>query len=68
MSKLVLDSSKMPANEFYEKFEILVGCSEKEWTKKDTVKSNNTGETYEYKDDKFCLGGSAYSTPVLYIL
>lgn len=66
MSKLVLDGSKMPAKEFYQEFEKLVGCSEKEWCKKETTKSNNTGETYEYKDSKFCLGGSAYSAPVLY--
>jgi len=65
-TELLLDGSKMPAKEFYKEFELLVGCSEKDWCKKDTTIRNNDEECYEYKDDKFILGGTAYSPPLLY--
>jgi hypothetical protein len=40
----------------------------KGWEKSPTTKFIGTGETYVYSDEKFCLGGSAYSAPCLYAL
>ena len=66
MSKLLLDGSKIPAKDFYEQFEQIVGCTENEWINKDTTKFYGDGEWYEYQDNNFTMGGTAYSAPVLY--
>jgi hypothetical protein len=68
MSKLVLDGSKMKAVDFYKQYDEIVGMPHNEWEKLPTTKFTGTGETYEHRDDKFCLGGSAYSAPCLYVL
>jgi len=68
MAKLLLDGSKMEAKEFYEKYDEYVGMPHKEWEQLPTTKRNMTGETYEYRDEKFAMGGTAYSEPKLYAL
>ena len=68
MSKLLLDGSEMKAEEFYKKFEEYVGMTYSEWEKLPTTKYGGGSETYEYRDDKFVLGGTAYSEPKLYSL
>ena len=65
---LLLDGSKMPAKEFYAKYDEYVGMPHKEWEELPTTKKEGTGETYEYRDSNFAMGGSAYSEPKLYRL
>ena len=65
---LLLDGSKMPAKEFYAKYDEYVGMPHKEWEELPTTKKEDTGETYEYRDSNFAMGGSAYSEPKLYRL
>lgn len=66
MTKKLLDGSKMSAKKFYEKFEKIVGIPNGEWEKQPTTKFDGTGETWEYRDDNYVLGGSAYSAPILF--
>jgi hypothetical protein len=68
MAKLLLDGSKMEAKEFYKQYDEFVGMPHEEWEKLPTTKFEGTGETYEYRDEKFAMGGSAYSEPKLYAL
>jgi len=68
MAKLLLDGDKMEAKDFYKKYDEYVGMPHKEWQEQETTKFEGTGETYEYRDDKFALGSSAYSAPKLYAL
>lgn len=66
MGKLLLDGSKMEAKEFYKRYDKYVGMPHNKWEDLPTTKKDMTGETYEYRDDKYALGGTAYSAPKLY--
>ena len=66
MNELLLDGSQMPAKEFYKRFVEIVRCTENEWINKDTTKIETSSDWYEFKDDNFILGGTAYSPPKLY--
>jgi len=68
MAKLLLDGDKMEAKEFYKKYDEFVGMPHIEWENLPTTKFNGNGEAYEYRDDKFALGGNVYSAPKLYAL
>jgi hypothetical protein len=64
--KVLLDGSKMPAKVFYKKFREIVGVSFGWWIRRKNVKQDGGNEWYDYTDDKFTLGGSAYDPPKLY--
>jgi hypothetical protein len=68
MAKLLLDGSKMTAEEFYKQYDEFVGMPHNKWENLPTTKFIGTGETYEYRDNKFAMGGTAYSAPKLYAL
>ena len=56
----------MKENVFYKRFKEIVGCTFESWIKRDTVKSNSGSELYDWQDNNFILGGSAYDPPKLY--
>ena len=62
----LLDGNKMEAVEFYAEFEKIVGCSEKKWIDKDTTKNDGGDDWWEYRDNSFVLGDTAYSAPKLF--
>ena len=64
--ELVLDGNDIPEKEFIKKFIGIVGCSYDDWIRKPNIKRDGGGEWYEYRDDIFVLGGTAYSAPKLY--
>jgi len=68
MITLLLDGSKMEAKEFYKRYDEYVGMPHNDWEQLPTTKFEGTSETYEYRDDKFAMGGSVYSEPKLYAL
>lgn len=68
MAKLLLDGDKMEEKEFYAKYDEYVGMPHNKWEELATTQKDMTGETYEYRDDKFVMGGTAYSAPKLYAL
>lgn len=63
---LLLDGSTMPEKEFYKRFREIVGTTFYRWIGKPTTKSDGGGEWYEWNDDTYILGGTAYAPPKLY--
>ena len=68
MNELLLDGSLMEAKEFYRLYDEYVGMPHNEWEKLSTTRFYGDDEIYEYSDNKFVLGGSAYSAPKLFKL
>lgn len=65
--KKLLDGNKMSAKKFYKQFRKNVGVSFVWWIKRKTTESSGGSEWYEWRDDKFILGGSAYEHPKLFL-
>lgn len=64
--KVLLDGSKMHGKVFYKKFKEIVGISFGWWIKRKNVKSDGGSEWYDYQDENFLLGGTAYEPPKLF--
>jgi hypothetical protein len=62
---LLLDGSKMKAEDFYAKFDEFVGMPHNDWDKLPTTKHSNSSETFYSSDGNFIYAGSFYSAPVL---
>jgi hypothetical protein len=64
--KILLDGSKMREKTFYRRFRKIVGVSFKWWIKRKSVVPSGGSEWYEWRDEYFVVGGSAYDPPKLY--
>lgn len=64
--KLLLNGARMRERTFNKRFRKIVGVHFHNWIRRKSVKSWGNSEFYDYQDDTFLVGGSAYDPPRLW--